>query len=146
MKRSAGILLYRRVPHLEVLLVHPGGPFFAGKDIWGIPKGEYGADEEPLAAAYREFAEETGFALPDHEPVPLGEVTQRSGKRVVAWAVEGDADADALVSNTFAMPWRGRVQRFPEVDEGRWFEVDEARRRMSSAQGEFLDRLLAVLG
>ncbi|MDP9183815.1 MAG: NUDIX domain-containing protein [Actinomycetota bacterium] len=145
MKRSAGLLLYRRQPDLEVLLVHPGGPFFAGKDVWGIPKGEYGSAEEPLAAAYREFAEETGFPPPKGQPLPLGEVVQRSGKRVVAWALEGDLDASKLVSNTFAMPWRGRVQRFPEVDEGRWFGVDEARTRMSEAQAQFVDRLLDTL-
>ena len=145
MRRSAGLLLYRRRARLEVLLVHPGGPFFAGKDVWGIPKGEYLSAEEPLAAAYREFAEETGFPPPDGDPIPLGEVVQRGGKRVVAWALEGDLDVAQLVSNTFSMPWRGRVRAFPEVDEGRWFSVDEARRRMSQAQGELVDRLLEAL-
>ena len=146
MRRSAGVLLYRRIPHLEVLLVHPGGPYFAGKDTWGIPKGEYSLREEPLAAAYREFAEETGFSAPEGDPTPLGEVVQKGGKRVVAWALEGDLDVDKLVSNTFVMPWRGRIRAFPEVDEGRWFTVDEARTRMKQAQQAFLDRLLAVLG
>jgi predicted NUDIX family NTP pyrophosphohydrolase len=144
-RRSAGLLLYRRRDGLEVLLVHPGGPFFAGKDVWGIPKGEYLSAEEPLAAAYREFAEETGFPPPKGDPIPLGEVVQRGGKRVVAWALEGDLDVAQLVSNTFSMPWRGRVQAFPEVDEGRWFGVDEARRRMSQAQGQLVDRLIEVL-
>ena len=146
MKRSAGLLLYRRSPHLEVLLVHPGGPFFAGRDVWGIPKGEYGPAEEPLAAAYREFAEETGFPPPKGDPIPLGEVVQLGGKRVVAWALEGDLDVEQLVSNTFTMPWRGGFQAFPEVDEGRWFDVEEARRRMSAAQRALLERLLDVLG
>lgn len=146
MRRSAGILLFRRKPDLEVLLVHPGGPFFAGKDVWGIPKGEYFAAEEPMAAAYREFAEETGFPPPKGDPIPLGEVVQRGGKRVVAWALEGDLDVTQLVSNTFKMPWRGKIREFPEVDEGRWFDADEARRRMSEAQAQLLDRLIAVLG
>ncbi|HUR13078.1 MAG TPA: NUDIX domain-containing protein [Mycobacteriales bacterium] len=145
MKRSAGLLLYRRKPDLEVLLVHPGGPFFARHDVWGIPKGEYLAAEEPLAAAYREFAEETGFPPPKGDPVPLGEVVQRGGKRVVAWALEGDLDVDKLVSNTFQMPWRGRFQSFPEIDEGRWFTPEEAVAKMSEAQRQFVERLLAVL-
>ncbi|HUR52044.1 MAG TPA: NUDIX domain-containing protein [Mycobacteriales bacterium] len=145
MRRSAGLLLYRRTPDLEVLLVHPGGPFFANKDVWGIPKGEYGAAEEPMAAAYREFAEETGFPPPKGDPIPLGEVVQRGGKRVVAWALEGDLDVSKLVSNTFTMPWGGRLQDFPEIDEGRWFGVDEAQRRMSEAQRAFVERLLGVL-
>jgi predicted NUDIX family NTP pyrophosphohydrolase len=144
-RRSAGLLLYRRRDGLEVLLVHPGGPFFAGKDVWGIPKGEYLSAEEPLAAAYREFAEETGFPPPKGDPIPLGEVVQRGGKRVVAWALEGDLDVARLVSNTFSMPWRGRVQAFPEVDEGRWFRVDEALQRMSEAQGQLVERLVHVL-
>jgi predicted NUDIX family NTP pyrophosphohydrolase len=146
MRRSAGLLLYRRSPHLEVLLVHPGGPFFAGKDVWGIPKGEYDESEEPMAAAYREFAEETGFPPPKGVPIPLGEVVQRGGKRVVAWALEGDLDVTQLVSNTFRMPWGGRVREYPEVDEGRWFPCEEASRRMSEAQRSFVDRLLAALG
>lgn len=145
MRRSAGLLLYKRQPELEVLLVHPGGPFFRGKDEWGIPKGEYLYGEEPLAAAYREFAEETGFPPPKGDPIPLGEVVQRGGKRVVAWALEGDLDVTRLVSNTFTMPWRGRFQEFPEVDEGRWFGLDEARERMKDTQQPFLDRLVQAL-
>ena len=145
MKRSAGLLLYRRSPDLEVLLVHPGGPFFAGKDVWGIPKGEYLPAEDALSAAYREFAEETGFAAPEGEPIPLGEVVQRGGKRVVAWALEGDLDVDRLVSNEFHMPWRGRVRSFPEIDEGRWYPVEEAVTKMSEAQRQFVERLLDVL-
>jgi predicted NUDIX family NTP pyrophosphohydrolase len=145
MRRSAGLLLYRRTPALEVLLVHPGGPFFENKDVWGIPKGEYLAAEEPLAAAYREFAEETGFPPPKGDPIPLGEVVQRGGKRVVAWALEGDLDVDRLVSNEFHMPWRGRIRSFPEIDEGRWYGVDEAVTKMSEAQRQFVERLLDVL-
>jgi len=144
-RRSAGILLYRREPMLQVLLVHPGGPFFANKDVWGIPKGEYGSAEEPLDAAYREFEEETGFAAPTGAPLDLGEVTQRGGKRVVAWALEGDLDADKVVSNTFSMPWRGRIQAFPEIDKAEWFTLQDARLKMSEAQQEFLDRLLEKL-
>ena len=146
MRRSAGLLLYRQVVELEVLLVHPGGPFFRNKDEWGIPKGEYSYAEEPMAAAYREFAEETGFPPPKGDPIPLGEVTQRGGKVVVAWALEGDLDVTRLVSNTFAMPWRGAIRHFPEVDEGRWFGLDGARRRMKDPQQPCLDRLLASLG
>lgn len=146
MKRSAGLLVYRRSPDLEVLLVHPGGPFFSGTDVWGIPKGEYGSAEDPMAAAYREFAEETGFPPPSGLPIPLGEVVLRSGKRLAAWALEGDLDVTQLVSNTFRMPWRGRVQSFPEVDEGRWFDIAEAKGRMSQAQAALVDRLLAILG
>jgi predicted NUDIX family NTP pyrophosphohydrolase len=104
-KRSAGLLLYRTSPDLQVLLVHPGGPFFARKDdgVWSVPKGEYEPDEDPLAAARREFAEELGTAPPDGEPIDLGEITQRAGKIVTAWALEGDLDVAAVVSNTFEM-------------------------------------------
>jgi predicted NUDIX family NTP pyrophosphohydrolase len=144
-RRSAGILLYRREPLLQVLLVHPGGPFFANRDVWGIPKGEYGGAEEPIAAAYREFEEETGFPAPPGDPLPLGEVTQKGGKRVVAWALEGDLDADKVVSNTFQMPWRGRIQSFPEIDKAAWFTLREAAEKMSESQQPFLDRLLEQL-
>jgi predicted NUDIX family NTP pyrophosphohydrolase len=145
MRRSAGILLYRREPLLQVLLVHPGGPFFTNKDVWGIPKGEYGTSEDPMDAAYREFEEETGFPAPPGDPLPLGEVTQRGGKRVVAWALEGDLDADKVVSNTFQMPWGGRLQSFPEIDKAEWFTLQAAREKMSEAQQAFLDRLLELL-
>jgi predicted NUDIX family NTP pyrophosphohydrolase len=145
-RRSAGILLFRRTsPQLEVLLVHPGGPFFAHRDVWGIPKGEYDGTEEPLDAAYREFEEETGFAAPEGEPLPLGEITQRGGKRVVAWALEGDLDAEKVVSNTFTMPWRGRIQAFPEIDEAAWFSLTEAAEKMSDSQQPFLERLVERL-
>ncbi len=144
-RRSAGLLLYRRAPCLEVLLVHPGGPFFAGKDTWGVPKGEYDDSEPALEAALREFVEETGFTLPPGEPLPLGEITQKGGKRVLAWALEGDADPSALVSNTVTISWRARELVVPEVDEARWFGLDDARVRIKDAQEPFLDRLVDAL-
>jgi predicted NUDIX family NTP pyrophosphohydrolase len=148
---SAGILLHRdRDGGREVLLGHMGGPFWARKDesAWSIFKGEYAADEEPLAAARREFAEETGFPLPDGEPVPLGEIRQSSGKRVVAWAVEGDLDADAVVSNTFLMEWpprSGTQAEFPEIDRAAWFDLATARTKLVRAQGAFVDALERVV-
>ena len=145
MRRSAGLLLYRRTPSVEVLLVHPGGPFFVNQDVWGIPKGEYAGTEPAMEAAYREFAEETGFSAPEGEPIPLGEVTQKGGKRVTAWALEGDLDVTKVVSNRFWMPWRGRMQAFPEVDEARWFTVADARLSIKDAQEPFLDRLLEAM-
>ena len=149
-RTSAGILLYRRVPSLEVLLGHMGGPFFARKDdgAWSIPKGEYGADEDPFAAALREFAEELGSPPPADGFVPLGSVRQSSGKVVTAWAVEGDLDASAIVSNTFSVEWpprSGRMQSFPEVDRAAWFSLDEARVKVVRGQAELLDRLVAAV-
>lgn len=152
MKRSAGLLLWRRRADApEVLLGHPGGPLFARKDdgVWSIPKGEYLPDEEPLAAAYREFAEEIGVAPPDGEPVPLGEVRLRSGKLVVAWAQEGDLDERQLVSNLFEMEWpprSGRVQSFPELDRAGWFVLSAARRKLSAGQVPLLDSFATLLG
>jgi predicted NUDIX family NTP pyrophosphohydrolase len=149
--RSAGILLFRRGPEgTEVLLVHPGGPFWARRDegAWSIPKGEHPDDEDPLAAARREFEEETGTAPPAGEPIELGEVRQRGGKRVSAWALEGDLDADAVRSNTFELEWpprSGQRREFPEVDRAAWFGADEARRRIVPAQAELVERLLARL-
>ena len=147
-KRSAGILLHRRSGDgaLEVLLVHPGGPFWAKKDLgaWSIPKGEYEDGEDALAAARREFAEELGSPAADGELVALGEVRQTSGKVVTAWALEGDIDADAVTSNTFTMEWpprSGRTREFPEVDRAAWFGLDEARERILPAQAPLLDRL-----
>ena len=148
--RSAGILLFRRgAGGPEVLLVHPGGPFWARKDrgAWSIPKGELGDDEDPLACARREFEEETGTRAPD-DLTALGEVRQRGGKRVQAWAGEGDLDADAIRSTTFELEWpprSGRVQSFPEVDRAAWFPVEEARARLLPAQLPLLDRLLERL-
>ncbi|MCU1673430.1 MAG: MutT-like protein [Frankiales bacterium] len=142
-KRSAGILLWRRSPDLQVLLAHPGGPLFARKDAghWTIPKGELDPGEEPLAAAYREFTEETGIAPPDGPALPLGEVTQKSGKVVTAWAVEGDLDVDAVEPGTFTMTWQGRLQEFPEVDRVQWFSPAEAVEKLMPAQVPFVARL-----
>src|SRR5215217_4853727 len=126
-KRSAGILLYRRgEAGLEVLLVHPGGPFWAKKDLgaWSIPKGEHDEGEDAQACALREFAEETGSAPSPGELADLGEVRQKAGKVVAAWALEGDLDAAAIRSNTFTLQWpprSGRMQEFPEVDRAEWF-------------------------
>ena len=147
-KRSAGLVLFRQREgdEIEVLLVHPGGPFWAKKDLgaWSIPKGEHADDEDPLAAARREFAEELGQAPPDGEPVPLGEVRQKGGKRVVAWALEGDLDPATVASNTFEMEWpprSGRLQEFPEVDRAEWFSLEEARRRILEGQIPLLEVL-----
>jgi predicted NUDIX family NTP pyrophosphohydrolase len=146
-ERSAGILLYRRGPGgLEVLLVHPGGPFFARRDAgaWSIPKGLYEFNEEPLACARREFSEELGSPCPDGPALELGEVRQRNGKRVTAFAVEGDLDAGAISSNAFEIEWpprSGRRQSFPEVDRAGWFTVEQARAKLIPAQADFLDRL-----
>jgi len=148
---SAGVLLWRRTgPTVEVLAVHPGGPLWARRDdgAWSIPKGEIGPDEDPLAAARREFAEEVGSPAPDGEPMPLGEVRLKSGKRVLAWALEGDLDADAIVSNSFEMQWpprSGRMQAFPEVDRGAWLDPTRARVKLNPAQAAFVDRLLDML-
>ena len=146
-ERSAGILLYRHGDDgLEVLLVHPGGPFFARRDAgaWSIPKGLHEDGEEPLAAARREFAEELGSPCPDGPALELGEIRQRNGKRVAAWAVEGDLDAGAITSNSFTIEWpprSGRHQDFPEVDRAAWFGLDDARAKLLAAQAPLLDRL-----
>ena len=146
-RRSAGILLYRLAGGApEVLLVHPGGPFWARKDagVWSIAKGEYEEGEDPRACALREFEEETGSALPESRLIDLGEVSQKSGKLVTAWAAEGDLDADAIESNTFTMEWpprSGRTAEFPEVDRAAWFGVEQAREKLNPAQVELLDRL-----
>ncbi len=149
---SAGILLYRLpAGQVELFLVHPGGPFWKDKDAgaWSIPKGLTDAGEEPLAAARREFHEETGTAIdaPDAAFIPLGEVTQKGGKRVVAWGVAGDLDAGAIRSNTYAVQWpKGTWRRYPEVDRAGWFDVATAREKILAAQAAFIDRLLAALG
>ena len=147
-KTSAGLLLYRDGPggDLEVLLVHPGGPFWADKDagVWSIPKGEYVEDENPAARAEEEFAEELGQAPPAGARLDLGEVRQAGGKRVRAWAVRGDLDAGAATSNTFEMEWpprSGRRQRFPEVDRAAWFTVAQARTKLLAGQIALLERL-----
>ena len=149
--RSAGILLFRRRrAGTEVLLVHPGGPFWARRDegAWSIPKGEHADGEDALTCARREFEEETGTAPPVGELIELGEIRQRSGKRVSAWALEGDLDPEAVRSNTFELEWpprSGQRREFPEIDRAAWFGPDEARRRILPAQSELVDRLFARL-
>jgi len=149
-KQSAGILVFRRArQRLEVFLVHPGGPFWAKKDAgaWSLPKGEFSAGEDPLAAARREFAEETGLSM-DGRFLPLGTAKQRGGKLITAWAVEADPDPRLLKSNTFSMEWppkSGLMREFPEIDRGQWFTLDEAREKILAGQTAFLDRLVAVL-
>lgn len=148
---SAGILLFRLAGNeIEVLLVHPGGPFWAKKDAgaWSIPKGEVGDGEEPLACALRELEEELGtsFALVPEELVELGSVCQKGGKIVRCWSARGDFDPAALQSNTFTMEWppRSGVEReFPEVDRAAWFGIQQAREKINAAQAEFLERLVA---
>jgi predicted NUDIX family NTP pyrophosphohydrolase len=148
-KRSAGILMYRRSENgLEVLLVHPGGPFWAKKVLgaWSIPKGEYSEAEEALGVAMREFEEETG-SRPQGDFQPLGELVQPGRKIVTAWAVEGDFDIATLKSNVFELEWppkSGRKASFPEVDRAEWFSLDEARRRILPGQQEFLARLTPI--
>lgn len=149
-KLSAGILLHRlRGGQVEVFLVHPGGPFWAPKDdrAWSIPKGEYEAVADPLAAAKREFQEETGFEV-EGTFHSLTTLKQPGGKLISAWAVEGDVDASALTSNTFTMEWppkSGRVREFPEVDRGAWFDLSSARVKLQSGQRAFLDQLQELL-
>ena len=150
-KLSAGILLYRiRGGRHEVFLVHPGGPFWTKKDAgaWSLPKGEYLPPEDPLDAAKREFREETGFAPPDGDYAPLGELRQPGGKVVTAWAAEGDCPADAIESNVFSMEWppkSGKMQQFPEVDRAAWFPLATARGKILPGQAAFLDRLAAYV-
>jgi predicted NUDIX family NTP pyrophosphohydrolase len=147
---SAGIMLYRRTGKaLEVLLVHPGGPFWAKKDdgAWTIPKGLYESGEEPEAAARREFAEETGYA-PAGEMLDLGSFRQPSGKRIMAFALEGDFEPDRLVSNTFEMEWpprSGKRQSFPEIDRAGWFGIAAARVKLLKGQVPILEALLERL-
>ena len=150
-KRSAGLLPFRRTgSELEVFLVHPGGPFWKNKDAgaWSLVKGEYEGAEDAMAAARREFAEETGFTLDEAEFLPLGEVRQASGKVVTAWAVEQDLDPAMLRSNTFDMEWppkSGKRQAFPEVDRAAWFTIAVARQKILRGQLPFLDEIARVL-
>jgi predicted NUDIX family NTP pyrophosphohydrolase len=151
-KRSAGLLLYRvRRGAVEVLLVHPGGPFWATRDLgaWSIPKGEYEQGEDPLAAALREFREETGHEPPGVDGLlELGTVRQRGGKVITAWAAAGDLDPAAIASGTFEIEWpprSGNRREFPEVDRAAWFDPDTARQKLLAAQAELVDRLLAKL-
>jgi len=149
-KQSAGVLLYRRGEQgLEVLLAHPGGPFFAKKDAgaWSLPKGQPESGEALIACALREFEEEIGVALERDALTALGEVTQAGGKRVHAWACEGDFDGVLPATSTVELEWppkSGRTIRFPEIDRAEFFALPEARRRMNVAQCVFLDRLEAL--
>jgi predicted NUDIX family NTP pyrophosphohydrolase len=149
---SAGILAYRRGTHgLEVLLVHPGGPFWRNKDagVWSIPKGEIGTSEDPEQAARREFAEELGPAVVIGSLHALGEIQQRGGKLVIAFCGEAKFNTASLSSNTFEIEWppkSGRLQAFPEVDRAEWFDLGTARSKVLSGQIELLDRLQSVVG
>ena len=152
-KVSSGILLYRvrAGRSLEVLLVHPGGPFWARKDAgaWSIPKGEYEEHDDPAVRAEEEFAEELGRRAPPGPRLDLGEVRQAGGKRVRAWAVQGDIDAGATTSNTFEMEWpprSGERRSFPEVDRAEWFSLDDARTKLVAGQLPLLDRLQSIMG
>ena len=150
-RRSAGLLLWRRASGgVEVLLGHPGGPLWAKRDegVWSVPKGEFHDGEAAWAVARREFEEETGHPAPDGDPIELGEIRQKGGKFVEAWALEGDLDPAAAESNTFDMVWppgSGRVQTFPEIDRVEWFDVDEAKRRLKPTQIPLIDRLVDAL-
>jgi predicted NUDIX family NTP pyrophosphohydrolase len=149
-KKSAGVLLFRfRGSAAEVFLVHPGGPLWARKDdgAWSIPKGEFADEEDPLAAARREFEEETGVRL-SGEMIPLSPLRQPGGKVVHAWAVEGDLDPAGLRSNTFLLEWpprSGRRAEFPEVDRGGWFSIEAAARKILIGQAGFLGQLRELL-
>jgi predicted NUDIX family NTP pyrophosphohydrolase len=148
--RSAGLLMYRwKQDEVEVFLVHPGGPYWATKDqgVWTIPKGEYDDGEEPFAAAKREFFEETGFTA-DGEFVSLGEVRQKNGKIVTAWAFQGDCDAALLQSNTCEIEWppkSGKRLQIPEIDRGRWFTMNDAHRHIRPDLNELLLRLMSLI-
>jgi predicted NUDIX family NTP pyrophosphohydrolase len=151
-KLSAGLLAYRIVDGtVSVLLVHPGGPFWKNKDehAWSIPKGEYEADEDPEAAAAREFTEELGLPVPAGPRIDLGSVRQTGGKQVRAWAIRADdVSVETIESNRFEMEWppkSGRITEFPEVDRAEWMTIPEATPRLVSAQAEFLTRLVTLL-
>ena len=150
MKTSAGILLYRKTNnYVEVFLIHLGGPFWKGKEkgAWSIPKGEFAEGEDSLAAAKREFKEETGQTI-DGDFIELKPIQQKGGKMVYAWAVEGDADADNIVSNTFEQEWpykSGKFKTFPEVDKATWFSIEEAKEKMNPAQVELIEELVRTL-
>ena len=151
-RRSAGLLVHReRSGEREVLLVHPGGPMWAKRDAgsWSIPKGEYDPTEDALAAAKREFQEELGTPAPDGPVEDLGEVKQKSGKIVSAWAVAGDLDVTEITSNTVEVQWpprSGKMVEIPEVDRAEWFGIQQARDKINAAQAELLDRLAEILG
>lgn len=147
MRRSAGILLFRRRCGVEVLLGHMGGPFWARRDAgaWSIPKGEHGDDEDPVDAARREFVEELGLPVPEGPLHPLGEVRQSGNKAVRVWALEADLDPATVTPGTFELEWpprSGVVRRFPEVDRVEWLGLPQARDRLVRGQVAFLDRLV----
>jgi predicted NUDIX family NTP pyrophosphohydrolase len=150
-RTSAGILLHRAgAAGREVLIGHMGGPFWAKKDAggWSIPKGEYGPGEDAFAVACREFEEELGTPVPATVFLPLGELRTTSSKVLTVWAADGDLDATAAVSNTFALEWpprSGRMQEFPEIDRAGWFGIKDAREKLVTGQVPFLDRLLEEL-
>jgi predicted NUDIX family NTP pyrophosphohydrolase len=145
-KQSAGILLYRSInDQLQVFLVHPGGPFFRNKDdgSWSIPKGEFLDDEDPLDAAKREFLEETGQPI-NGKFIPLDPIIQKAGKKVYAWAVEGNIDHESITSNLFELEWpprSGKKQNFPEIDKAAWFDIETAKVKINAAQVGLIDEL-----
>lgn len=149
-KLSAGLLLYRSMEHgIEVLLVHPGGPFWAGKEdgVWSVPKGEYNEAEEPHDAARREFTEETGFTVPEGELIPLGDVTY-GNKKVIAWAIEADADPSQLTSNMVTIDWppkSGKTMEIPECDKAEWFDLATAETKLVKGQAPFIKALAEAL-
>ncbi len=149
-KQSAGILMYRKAAGREVLLVHPGGPFWARKDagVWSLPKGEF-EEGGGLEAALREFQEELGQPAPEGEYQELGHVKNKSGKVIYAWAVEGNLDVRSIKSNSFTLEWppkSGKEQEFPEVDRAVWLSLDAARQKLNPAQIAFIQRLEKFLG
>lgn len=146
MRKSAGLLLYRRREALEVFLVHPGGPYWKNKEAgaWTIPKGEFTDEEDPLSAAKREFGEETGSPAPNGNYMELTPVKQKAGKLIYAWAVEGDIDAANITSNTYRQEWpykSGKWQTFPEVDKAAWFSIAEAKEMINPAQAMMVEEL-----
>jgi predicted NUDIX family NTP pyrophosphohydrolase len=146
-KQSAGVLLFRRKDNnIEVLLGHPGGPFWKNKDAgaWSIPKGEYEPDEDPLVAARREFAEETGQAVPEGPLIDLGDMKRKDGKVIRIWAVEGEIDIQHIMSNTFEVEWppkTGQMQSFPEIDRAAWYPLNAAPAKLHKGQDIFIERL-----
>ncbi|MEX0881379.1 MAG: NUDIX domain-containing protein [Candidatus Saccharimonadales bacterium] len=149
-KQSAGLLVYRmKEGKLEVLIAHQGGPFWAKKDVWTIPKGLYEQDEEPLVAARREFEEEIGQKSPNGRTIALGEITRKDGKTIKAWAIEGDIDVSKVKSNTFEIEWpprSGKIQEFSEVDRAAWVDINSATAKMHTGQDVFIKRLAEKLG
>jgi predicted NUDIX family NTP pyrophosphohydrolase len=149
-KQSAGILLYQTSDHqLQVFLVHPGGPFYTNKDngSWSVPKGEFLDDEDPLSAAKREFFEETGQAI-EGTYIPLTPIQQKGGKKVYAWAIEGNIDPATIVSNTFELEWppkSGKIKIFPEIDKAAWFDIEEAKLKINAAQVGLIEELLHLI-